>query len=89
MKLLLQPALEKLSKLFENENNDIGLACGNVSISHDLRPNVSVGEVNVTEVRDTGPDYVVPLDYNGLGCNNLISIYIPRCSISCSSIFAH
>ncbi|MEA5018692.1 MAG: AAA family ATPase [Erysipelotrichaceae bacterium] len=76
MKLLLQPALEKLSKLFENENNDIGLARGNVSISHDLRPNVSVGEAYVTEVRDTGSDYIVPLDYNGLGYNNLISIYM-------------
>ncbi len=76
MKLLLQPALEKLSKLFENENNDIGLARGNVSISHDLRPNVSVGEAYVTEVRDTSSDYVVPLDYNGLGYNNLISIYM-------------
>ena len=61
---------------FENENNDIGLARGNVSISHDLRPNVSVGEAYVTEVRDTGSDYVVPLDYNGLGYNNLISIYM-------------
>lgn len=76
MKLLLRPALEKLSNLFENENNDIGLARGNVSISHDLRPNVSVGEAYVTEVRNTGSDYVVPLDYNGLGYNNLISIYM-------------
>lgn len=76
MKRLLQPALEKLSKLFENENNDIGLARGNVSISHDLRPNVSVGEAYVTEVRDTGSNYVVSLDYNRLGYNNLISIYM-------------
>lgn len=76
MKLLLQPALEKLSNLFENENNDIGLARGNVSISHDLRPTVSVGEAYVTEVRDTSSDYIVPLDYNGLGYNNLISIYM-------------
>ena len=76
MKALLQPALERLSKLFENENNDIGLTRGNVSISHDLRPNVSVGEAYVTEVRDTHSDYIVPLDYNGLGYNNLISIYM-------------
>lgn len=76
MKTLLQPALERLSELFENENNDIGLTRGNVSISHDLRPNVSVGEAYVTEVRDTHSDYIVPLDYNGLGYNNLISIYM-------------
>jgi hypothetical protein len=76
MKVLLQPALERLSKLFENENNEIGLTRGNVSISHDLRPNVSVGEAYITEVRDTNSDYIVPLDYNGLGYNNLISIYM-------------
>jgi len=76
MKSLLQPALERLSRLFENENNEIGLTRGNVSISHDLRPNVSVGEAYVTEVRDTNSDYIVPLDYNGLGYNNLISIYM-------------
>jgi len=76
MKSLLQPALERLSKLFENENNEIGLTRGNVSISHDLRPNVSVGEAYFTEVWDTNSDYIVPLDYNGLGYNNLISIYM-------------
>ena len=76
MKRLLQSPLERLSKLFENENNDIGLARGNVSISHDLRPNLSVGEAYVTEVRNTSSDYIVPLDYNGLGYNNLISIYM-------------
>jgi len=76
MKSLLQPALKRLSKLFENENNEIGLTRGNVSIAHDLRPNVSVGDAYITEVRDTSSDYIVPLDYNGLGYNNLISIYM-------------
>lgn len=32
MKTLLQPVLDRLSQLFENENNDIGLTRGNVSI---------------------------------------------------------
>ena len=63
MKELLQPVQGKLSKLTENENNDIGLTRGNVSIAHDLRPNVSVGEAYVTEVRDTNPDYIIPLEY--------------------------
>lgn len=76
LKDILKPALERLSQLFDNENNDIGLARGNVSISHDLRPNISVGDAYVTEVRDTCSDYVLPLDYNGLGYNNLISIYM-------------
>lgn len=76
MKSLLHPVLEKLSELFENENNDIGLTRGNVSISHDLRPNVSIGDAYVTEILDTNSEYIVPLDYNGLGYNNLISIYM-------------
>lgn len=37
---------------------------------------MSVGEAYVTELRNTSSDYIVPLDYNGLGYNNLISIYM-------------
>ena len=76
MKDILQSVLNKLEKLFESENNDIGLSRGNVSISQNLRPNVSVGDSYITEVRDTKTDYTVPLDYNGLGYNNLINIYM-------------
>lgn len=76
MKGILQSVLNKLEKLFEDENNDIGLSRGNVSISQNLRPNVSVGDSYITEVRDTKTDYVVPLAYNGLGYNNLINIYM-------------
>lgn len=76
MKVILKSVLDKLEKLFESENNDIGLSRGNVSISQNLRPNVSVGDSYITEVRDTKSDYVVPLAYNGLGYNNLINIYM-------------
>jgi len=76
MKAILQSVLDKLEKLFEGENNDIGLSRGNVSISQNLRPNVSVGDSYITEVRDTKTDYIVPLAYNGLGYNNLINIYM-------------
>lgn len=76
MKGILQSVLDKLEKLFENENNDIGLSRGNVSISQNIRPNVSVGDSYITEVRDTKTDYIVPLAYNGLGYNNLINIYM-------------
>ena len=76
MKELLEPALNKLSQLFENENNEIGLHRGNVSIAHDIRPNIAFGESYITEVRDRYSDYSVPLDYNGLGYNNLINIYM-------------
>lgn len=76
MKDILQSVLDRLEKLFESENNDIGLSHGNVSISQNLRPNVSVGDSYITEVRDTKADYIVPLTYNGLGYNNLINIYM-------------
>lgn len=76
MKKILQYVLDKLEQLFEGENNDIGLSSGNVSISQNLRPNISVGDSYITEVRDTKTDYSVPLAYNGLGYNNLINIYM-------------
>lgn len=76
MKSILKSVLNKLEKLFEVENNDIGLSHGNVSISQNLRPNVSVGDSYITEVRDTKSDFIVPLAYNGLGYNNLINIYM-------------
>jgi predicted ATP-dependent endonuclease of OLD family len=37
---------------------------------------VSIGDSYVTEVKDTSSNYIVPLDYNGLGYNNLINIYM-------------
>ena len=76
MKSILQSVLDKLEKLFEGENNDIGLSRGNVSISQNLRPNISIGDSYITEVKDTKNDYIVPLTYNGLGYNNLINIYM-------------
>jgi len=76
MKSILQSVLDKLEKLFESENNDIGLSRGNVSISQNLRPNISIGDSYITEVKDTKNNYIVPLSYNGLGYNNLINIYM-------------
>ena len=76
MKEILQPVLDKLFNLFENENNDIGLSRGNVSISQNLHPNISIGDSYITEVKDTKSNYTVPLSYNGLGYNNLINIYM-------------
>lgn len=76
MKSILQSVLDKLERLFDGENNDIGLSRGNVSISQNLRPNISIGDSYITEVKDTKNDYIVPLTYNGLGYNNLINIYM-------------
>lgn len=76
MKGLLEPALTRMSTLFENENNEIGLHKGNVSIYQNMRPTVSIADAYVTDVRDTKGDFVVPLNHNGLGYNNLINIYM-------------
>ncbi|NLO46499.1 MAG: AAA family ATPase [Clostridiales bacterium] len=76
MKGLFEPALTRMSTLFENENNEIGLHRGNVSIYQNMRPTVSIADAYVTDVRDTKGDFVVPLNYNGLGYNNLINIYM-------------
>lgn len=76
LKGVLKPALDKMSDLFEKEQNEIGLQQGNVSIFQNLRPDVRVSDAYVTDVKDTKGDYVVPLAHNGLGYNNLINIYM-------------
>ncbi len=73
---LLSPSITKLSTLFENEKNDIGLEKGNVSISSTIRANFSLADAYVTEVKDTKTGYTLPLQHNGLGYNNLINIYM-------------
>lgn len=76
LKEILKPALKKMSGLFENEQNEIGLEQGNVSIFQNLRPEVRISDAYVTDVKDTKGNFVVPLAYNGLGYNNLINIYM-------------
>ena len=76
LKGILKPALERMSGLFENEQNEIGLQQGNVSIYQNVRPDIRVSDAYVTDVIDTKGDFVLPLEYNGLGYNNLINIYM-------------
>ena len=76
IKKLLAPSITKLDTLFENENNAIGLVKGNVSIASMIRTNFSLADTYSTEVRDTKNGYTLPLQYNGLGYNNLINIYM-------------
>ena len=73
---LLSPSISKLSSLFENENNVIGLEKGNVSISSAIRADFSLADAYITEVKDTKSGYTLPLQHNGLGYNNLINIYM-------------
>ena len=72
----LKTPITKLSDLFENENNEIGLKKGNVSISSSVKANFSIADSYITEVKDTKSQFNIPLDHNGLGYNNLISIYM-------------
>lgn len=76
LKKILNDSITKLSDLFEKEDNQIGLKKGNVSIFSDVKAQFSVSDAYVTEVKDTKSGFVVPLQYNGLGYNNLINIYM-------------
>lgn len=76
LKRILNDSITKLSDLFENEDNEIGLKKGNVSIFSDVKAKLSVSDAYVTEVKDTKSGFVVPLQHNGLGYNNLINIYM-------------
>lgn len=76
LKVLLAPTITRLSDLFENEKNVIGLEKGNVSIASNVRADFSLSDTYITEVKDTKAGYIVPLQYNGLGYNNLINIYM-------------
>ena len=76
LKSILNDPMTRLKDLFENENNDIGLKKGNVSIFSDVKAHFSASDAYVTEVKDTKSNYVLPLQYNGLGYNNLINIYM-------------
>lgn len=73
---ILEPSIAKMSDLFENENNEIGLEKGNIAITSLIDPMFSVGESYITEVKDTKANYNLPLSYNGLGYNNLVNIYM-------------
>lgn len=73
---ILKPSIEKLTILFETEQNDIGLKKGNVAIYPSVKANVSIPDSFITEVKDTKSEFIVPIDYNGLGYNNLINIYM-------------
>lgn len=73
---LLSPSITKLTTLFENEKNSIGLEKGNVSISSTVKADISLADAYITEVRDTKTGYTLPLQNNGLGYNNLINIYM-------------
>ena len=73
---ILEIPLKNMSELFENENNDIGLKKGNVSIESVIQPNITLADSYNTEVKDTKSGFIIPISNNGLGYNNLINIYM-------------
>lgn len=76
LKDILEPSITKMSNLFENENNEIGLKKGNISITSQINSKLSAEDSYITEVKDTKSNYNLPLSYNGLGYNNLVNIYM-------------
>lgn len=76
LKDLSKEAFDRLTEIFEDKDDGLGLNRGNVSIAHSLKPTVTISGSYVTEVRDTNSDYTLPYEYNGLGYNNLISMYM-------------
>ena len=76
LRVILKPSIDKLTNLFDSEQNDIGLQKGNVAIKPSVQANVSIPDAFITEVKDTKSEFIVPIDHNGLGYNNLINIYM-------------
>lgn len=76
LKEVLKSTIGKLSEIFEKEDNEIGLKQGDVSIFSDIKPKFSIPDSYITNIKDTKQGYVLPLQYNGLGYNNLINIYM-------------
>lgn len=76
LKDVLKSTIGELSELFEKEDNDIGLKKGNVSIFSDIKPKFSIPDSYIINIKDTKQGFVLPLQYNGLGYNNLINIYM-------------
>ena len=76
VKANLECVTSSIDAIINKESNEIGLKNGNISISQDIRPNTSISESYVIDVKDTHADYTLPLSHNGVGYNNLINIYM-------------
>lgn len=76
MKTNILPVLTKISNIVEQEENEIGLARGNVAISQDILLEPSFSDCYRIDVKDTKSEYIIPLTHNGVGYNNLINMYM-------------
>jgi len=76
VKVELKEITDKIDGLIGNENNEIGLAKGNISIFQGVKAGSSLTEAYSIEIKDTISEYVVPLTHNGVGYNNLVYMYM-------------
>lgn len=76
LKDILQSPIENLENLFIKDGVKIGLDKGKVSIHPTVEVDFSISDTYSTEVKDTKSDYIMPIEYNGSGYNNLINILI-------------
>jgi len=76
VKTQVADVLNKISDVVEKEDNEIGLEKGNIAIAQDIRPNTSISESYVIDVKDTKQGYKIPISHNGVGYNNLVNIYM-------------
>lgn len=73
----IKEPLDQLKNLVENENDEIGLKHGEVAISPSFKTDgMRISDTYITEVKDTTGGYKLQMNYNGLGYNNLIDIYM-------------
>lgn len=74
----LSTALEEIDGLIAEEQDAIGIRNGNIKIMQDfdLASSTIIGEKHCFNVLDIKSDFNLPLDFNGLGYNNLISIFL-------------
>lgn len=74
----LDTALKEIDNLIENEQDEIGINNGNIKIMQDfdLTSSSLIGEHHCFNVLDTKSEFNLPLNFNGLGYNNLISIFL-------------
>lgn len=75
LKEMIDVHFSNFSNIFQDDNK-VGLKKGNVSILSEIKPDFSISDFYITEVKDTKNNYSLPLNYNGLGYNNLINIYM-------------
>jgi putative ATP-dependent endonuclease of the OLD family len=73
----IKDPLERLRSISKDGGEDIGLKHGMIQIEPSFKTDgLKIADTYHTEVEDTKGGYKMGMDYNGLGYNNLIDIYM-------------